>query len=137
MRNLLECAVAELDCEMVTPADIDRLQENIRLQNFYLDNLSTEKLQSLDDQFHRTLFDIARKPQVYALMQNISIHFDRVRRMSLESVKDLRIVQDHENITTAIARRDAEKARELMEMHLSRYKTDAAAIRTKYPQYFR
>lgn len=137
MRNLLECAVAELDCEMATPADIDRLQENIRLQNFYLDNLSTEKLQSLDDQFHRTLFDIARKPQVYALMQNISIHFDRVRRMSLESVKDLRIVQDHENITTAIARRDAEKARELMEMHLSRYKTDAAAIRTKYPQYFR
>ena len=137
MRNLLECAVAELDCEMATPADVDRLQENIRLQNFYLDNLSTEKLQGLDDQFHRTLFDIARKPQVYALMQNISIHFDRVRRMSLESVKDLRIVQDHENITMAIARRDAAKARELMEMHLSRYKTDAAAIREKYPQYFK
>lgn len=137
MRNLLECAVVELDCEMAAPSDIDRLQENVRLQNFYLDNFSPEKLQNLDDQFHSILFDIARKPQVYSLMQNISIHFDRVRSMSLTSVKDLRIVQDHENITTAISRRDAAKARELMEMHLSRYKTDAAAIREKYPQYFK
>lgn len=137
MRNLLECAIAELDCEMATPSDIDRLQENVRLQNFYLDNFSPEKLQVLDDQFHSILFDIARKPQVYSLMQNISIHFDRVRSMSLTSVKDLRIVQDHEDITTAISRREAARARELMEMHLSRYKTDAAAIREKYPQYFK
>lgn len=137
MRNLLECAVAELDCEMATPSDIDRLQENVRLQNFYLDNFSPEKLQVLDDQFHSILFDIARKPQVYSLMQNISIHFDRVRSMSLTSVKDLRIVQDHEDITTAISRRESARARELMEMHLSRYKTDAAAIREKYPQYFK
>lgn len=137
MRNLLECAVVELDCEMASPEDVDRLQENVRLQNFYLDNFSPEKLQALDDQFHSTLFEIARKSQVYGLMQNISIHFDRVRSMSLTSVKDLRIVQDHENITTAIARRDADKARALMEMHLSRYKTDAAAIREKYPHYFK
>lgn len=137
MRNLLECAIAELDCEMATPSDIDRLQENVRLQNFYLDNFSPEKLQVLDDQFHGILFDIARKPQVYSLMQNISIHFDRVRSMSLTSVKDLRIVQDHEDITTAISRRESARARELMEMHLSRYKTDAAAIREKYPQYFK
>lgn len=137
MRNLLECAVVELDCEMAASEDIDRLQENVRLQNFYLDNFSPEKLQALDDQFHSTLFEIARKSQVYGLMQNISIHFDRVRSMSLTSVKDLRIVQDHENITTAISRRDAAKARSLMEMHLSRYKTDAAAIREKYPHYFK
>lgn len=137
MRNILECAVVELNCEMANPSDIDRLQENVRLQNFYLDNFAPEKLQALDDQFHGILFDIARKPRVYSLVQNFSIHFDRVRSMSLTSVKNLLIVQDHENITTAISRRDAAKARELMEMHLSRYKTDAAPIREKYPQYFK
>lgn len=137
MRNILECAVVELNCEMANPSDIDRLQENVRLQNFYLDNFAPEKLQALDDQFHGILFDIARKPRVYSLVQNFSIHFDRVRRMSLTSVKNLLIVQDHENITTAISRRDAAKARELMEMHLSRYKTDAAPMREKYPQYFK
>ena len=69
-------------------------------------------------------------------MSNISIHFDRVRSMALSSVKNLKIVQDHENIVSAIARRDAAQARDLMEQHLSRYKIDAAAIREKYPQYF-
>lgn len=55
----------------------------------------------------------------------------------LSSVKDLKIVQDHENIVAAISHKDASGARELMETHLSRYKTDAAAIRDKYPQYFK
>ena len=31
MRNLLECAVAELDCEMATPQDIRRLEDNLQL----------------------------------------------------------------------------------------------------------
>ena len=137
MRNLLECAVVKLDCEMATPADIDRLHENVQLQNFYLDNFSRDKLHMLDNQFHRILFEIARKSQVYALMQNISIHFDRVRTMSLTAVKNLKIVQDHENLTTAIWQRDAARAGELMELHLSRYKVDAKAIREQYPSYFK
>ena len=136
MRHLLECTVVQLDCEMASPEDIKRLQENVQLQNFYLDNFYTEQLLPLDNAFHGILFDIARKSQIFSLMSNISIHFDRVRSMALSSVKNLKIVQDHENIVSAIARRDAAQARDLMEQHLSRYKIDAAAIREKYPQYF-
>ena len=136
MRHLLECAVVQLDCEMASPEDTKRLQENVQLQNFYLDNFYTEQLLPLDNAFHGILFDIARKSQIFSLMSNISIHFDRVRSMALSSVKNLKIVQDHENIVSAIARRDAAQARDLMEQHLSRYKIDAAAIREKYPQYF-
>lgn len=136
MRHLLECAVVQLDCEMASSEDIKRLQENVQLQNFYLDNFYTEQLLPLDNAFHGILFDIARKSQIFSLMSNISIHFDRVRSMALSSVKNLKIVQDHENIVSAIARRDAAQARDLMEQHLSRYKIDAAAIREKYPQYF-
>lgn len=137
MRHLLECAVVQLDCEMATQEGIARLQENVRLQNFYLDNFFPEQLMSLDNAFHSILFSIARKSQVFALMNNISIHFDRVRSMALASVKNLKIVQDHENIVDAIIRRDAEGARDLMEAHLNRYKIDTAAIREKYPQYFK
>lgn len=137
MRNLFECAMVELVCEMATPADIDQLQSNVRLQNFYLESLSPGNLWELDYQFHGMLFSIAKKPHLFELMQNISIHFDRVRKMSLSSVKDLKIVQDHENITIAITRRDAETARALMEKHLSRYKIDAVMIQQQYPQYFK
>lgn len=136
MRNHLECAVAELACGMASAEDVERLSENVKLQNFYLESGSAEQLMQLDDQFHQTLFEIAQKPLVYAMVRNFSIHFDRVRRMALDSVKDLKIVQDHAGITLAIRENRPGEARELMEKHLSRYKLDAAAVWGKYPQYF-
>ena len=137
MRKVLECAVVELACEMSTPDDIRRLQENVRLQNFYLEDYSPDMLMDLDNQFHALLFEIAHKEQVYALMENISIHFDRVRSMALSAVKNLKIVQDHENLVEAIAQNNPEDARAQAEMHLSRYKIDAKAIWEKYPGYFK
>ena len=136
MRNLLECAVVELACEMATEEDLERLRENVRLQNFYLDNYYPDKLMELDNQFHQILFEIARKSQIYMLMRNIAIHFDRVRNMALSSVKNLLIVQDHENLILAIEKRDKVLAKATMEEHLNRYKIDAQAIREAYPQYF-
>lgn len=135
MRNVLECAVVELVCEMATSEDILRLEENVRLQKFYLENYSPELL-NLDNQFHETLFKIARKHQVHAQIQNISVHFDRVRSLSLLTVKSLKIVQDHEDLVSVIADHDAKAARRLMETHLNRYKIDAKEIKEKYPQYF-
>ena len=137
MRNLLECAVAELDCDMASPADLERLDESIRLQEFYLDSYYPAQLMALDNQFHGLLFDIAKKSQVFALIQNISVHFDRVRGMALSSVKNNRIVEDHRDLVDAIRRGDKTAARELMERHLNRYDIDAAAIRDSYPQYFK
>ena len=137
MRDLLECAVVELDCRMAAPADLERLEENIRIQRLYLDDFYSSQLVTLDNQFHGMLFDIAKKSQVFALIQNISVHFDRVRTMALSSVKNGKIVQDHIDIVDAIRRRDPEAARALMETHLNRYDIDAAALRAAYPQYFK
>lgn len=137
MRNLLECAVVELVCDMAGPIDIERLNANIRLQSFYLDGYYTNELMALDNQFHGMLFDIAKKSRVFQLIQNIAIHFDRVRGMALSSVKDLKVVQDHQDLVEFIRRKDAKGARELMEVHLNRYRIDTAEIRKVYPQYFK
>lgn len=137
IRKVLECAVVALDCEMITPDGLRKLQENVRLQNFYLENYDPEGLMAQDDQFHASLFEIAQKTQAYALMENISIHFDRVRSMALAAVKDLKIVQDHEKIVDAIARKDAQEAQACMEAHLSRYKIDQQDLRKQYPEYFK
>lgn len=137
MRNLMECAVVELVCDMAAPADLERLEANVKLQNFYLDNCYNDQLMALDNQFHGILFEIARKNQIFAMMQNITIHFDRVRSMALSAVKSTKIVHDHADILQAIRDRDPKAAKELMEAHLSRYKIDAAPIREAYPQYFK
>ena len=139
IRRVLECAVVELDCEMADEEGLRRLRENVRLQRFYYeqDSFYTDTLMELDNQFHTILFDIAHKPQAYALMDNIAIHFDRVRSMALSTVKDIKIVEDHEQLLDDIAHADKRAAGGTMELHLSRYKFDAAALREKYPDYFK
>lgn len=137
MRNVLECAVVELDCELAGPEGLRRLEENVKLQRFYFENQNSQMLMELDDQFHAILFSIAQKTQIYEMTRNMLVHFDRVRRMALDSVKDIKIVEDHAQILEAIRNRDEEQAKQLMQIHLSRYKYDAKAILKEYPEYFK
>lgn len=137
MREVLECAVVGQICGKLSDAELSELEENVLLQKFYLDNHLTDKLQMLDDQFHQSLFRIAGKSRIYVLMDSISIHFDRARRMSFAVVKDLKIVSDHAEILEAMKKGEKEQAMELMKTHLSRYKTDEAAMRQEYPAYFK
>lgn len=133
MRRVLECAVIELDCMLADEKAIRMLQENVRLQQFYLENYYAETLTDLDHQFHRLLFEIAQKPQVYALMDTISIHFDRVRSMALTTVKNTKIVQDHQDLMEAVAQKNVTRARALMEAHLDRYQIDVERSRRNIP----
>lgn len=137
MRNVLECAVVELDCDIKVPEILEELEANVQLQEFYLKNRSSEKLLELDNQFHRLLFLMAGKLQIHALMGSITIHFDRVRSMSLATVKELKTVSDHRAILDAVRAGDKQSARALMEKHLSRYKIDQEELREKYPGYFK
>lgn len=137
IRNVLECAVVELVCEMADGKDLEMLKEHIKLQEFYMENNYFTSFLPVDNQFHRNLFDIAKKRQAYELMNNVSIHFDRVRNMALTVVADRKIVEDHKAIVDDIGRHDAPMARKHMEEHLSRYKIDEKAIRKKYPGYFK
>ena len=137
MRYQLECAVAELVCAMAGPVDIERLNANIRLQSFYLDGTYPNELMALDNQFHGMLFEIAKKSRVFHLIQNLSIHFDRVRGLALSAEKDLKVVQDHQELVELIRQREGAAARKLMEVHLNRYRIDTAEIRGMYPQYFK
>lgn len=136
MRNVLECAVVELDCELAGPEGLHRLEENVKLQRFYFENQNSQMLMELDDQFHAILFSIAQKTQIYEMTRNMLVHFDRVRRMALDSIRDIKIVEDHAQILEAIRNRDEEQAKQLMQIHLSRYKYDAKAILKEYPEYF-
>lgn len=137
MRNVLECAVVELACEMATPYQIAELETNVKLQEFTLENFSAEKLMELDNEFHRMLFQIANKNQSYLLLESMTVHFDRVRNMALSVVKDIKIVEDHRAIVRAIQEKDPLTAKKVMYLHLHRYKVDKTVICEKYPQYMK
>ena len=138
LRRTLETAVVGLACAQASPAQLEALRENVSQQEACLSAGRKENLLALDDAFHRELFLIAGKEQTYRLMTGLTTHFDRVRGMSIQSVDDLEIVDDHRAICEAVARGDEEAARRVMETHLSRYRVDREALMKRYPaSYFK
>lgn len=137
VREVLETAVVELACRVVTPEGLKNLEQNVKLQEFYRRDKDIEKLLELDNEFHREMFRIAGRLQAYDLMKSITVHFDRVRNMSLNAVKDFKLVDDHRAVLEAVKNHDGPRARREMEKHLERYKVDEEAIRRMYPEYFK
>jgi DNA-binding GntR family transcriptional regulator len=138
LRLVLEREVVRHLSQMEPAPDLSYLEENLRLQAFYVEHPNPEKLLELDNLFHALLFQLANKVQIYGwMMEGLTVHFDRVRSMSLNTIKDIKIVSDHQAIANAIASKNPDEAGSLMEKHLSRYKIDEMAIREKYPSYFK
>lgn len=138
-RAVLEVAILDQVCERATAADIAQLRQNIRLQMMSQEPGMEESfdMMELDDAFHEMLFRIARKENTFVMLGSMTIHFDRVRSLALNVVKDSKIIADHQEICEAIAARDTERAKAVMTEHLTRVKVDEEAIRKAYPQYIR
>lgn len=137
LRKVLDTAVIEVACDMATEEQLADLEENVSLQEFYLQNLSTEKIYQLDNDFHKLIYVIAKKENIYQMRSNIMISFDRVRSLSVKAVKDTKIVSDHRAMLDAIRNKDKETAKQLVDKHLGRYQIDEVEIRAMYPQYFK
>ncbi|MDO5300456.1 MAG: GntR family transcriptional regulator [Clostridia bacterium] len=138
-RQVLEVAILEQVCERATPADISQLRQNVRLQMLTQepDMGGSLNLMELDDAFHQILFRIAHKENTFRMLSGMTIHFDRVRALSLTVVKDHKIIADHQAICESIAARDVERAKEIMVKHLSRVHVDEETIRRVCPQYIK
>ena len=136
LRLVLEKAIIELACEQAATLDFSVAEANLKLQQFYVENQLPEKLLELDDDFHRELYRLTNRMQTYHLLESMRLHFDRVRSLSLATVKEIKIVNDHEAILRAVRSGDKVEAAAQVTKHLSRYRVDEQAIREKYAVYF-
>ena len=82
------------------------------------------------------IYVAAKKETIHNMRQMIMIHFDRVRTLSMLTVKDKKIVNDHRVMLDAITTNDKEKAKEIVEKHLNRYRLDQEELIKAFPQYF-
>lgn len=136
VRLVLEKAVIDIVCDKPDNRFLEKLEINIRNQKYYLDKENKMNLMQLDNEFHKILFEMANKLQTHELVESISGHFDRLRNLSINTIKDIKTVGDHEKIFEAIKSCDSVKAKELMEIHLSRHKFEETILREKYSDYF-
>ena len=137
LRVLLEKQIAGMCCEMATEEDIKWLQEKVGLQEFYMENSHPEMMMQLDDEMHRKLFMICHRELTYGMCQKLAIHYDRIRSLSVNTVKDHTVIEDHKKIIRFIAAHEKENAMAQMEKHLSRWQLNEGKFRQKFPDYFK
>ena len=107
---------------------------NKRPWEFYLVK-DPMKLLTLDNEFHEIIYRICNKMQCHYMVSLMSMHFDRVRSLSLHSVKDLKIVSDHRAIFEAIKKKDPAAARAAFQKHMARFELDWNIISREYKKY--
>lgn len=137
MRSTLEDAVIGEVCMRRTEQDLFRLEENLTLQDLAFRSNALDQVMIKDNEFHRYFFEISRKPEIYQLMQTLQIHFDRVRNLTLHTIIDRKILEEHKEIFRCIREQDVENARIRLRAHLERVQVDSSVVRKAYPQYFK
>ena len=137
LRFTLENAVIGQVCRERTDTDLLRFGQNLELQRLFFRSGDLDGVMEKDNEFHRFFFEITRKMEIYQLMQKLQVHFDRVRSLSLTTIADAAIIDEHAAIFESIRTRDAEKAHVQLRAHLDRYRIDADIIRSAWPQYFK
>lgn len=137
LRRVMDTAVIEEVCETADEEGIRLLEENVELQEFYLSKGTTDKLFDLDNKFHRDIYVVAKKDIIYDIHSTLMIHFDRVRNLSVVTVRNNGIVGEHRAMLEAIKAKDKKTASELVAKHLDHYQVDEIEIRSRRPEFFK
>lgn len=137
MRLTIESAITQEACNLATEKDIEALEENVILQNFYKTSGNFDKMMDLDNRFHEKMYQITDKMQCLYMVRLMNIHFDRLRELTLETGTMDRIIEDHKAILQAIKSKNPEQAKEVLQSHLNHLYIDEKAIRKSHPDYFK
>ena len=136
MRSTIEIAVAELACEKASEQDLMNMEENLNLQNFFLEKQNIEKLFALDDSFHKNLYKITNKLQCYQMIKTMNIHLDRIRELHLQSTNPSSVVDEHKQIFSALKNKDKNRVKNLLNEHLTKLYSQENEIKKKFSNYF-
>ena len=90
-----------------------------------------------DEAFHAAIADVAGYPGIWTLIQQVKVHVDRFRQLTLPQQGRMgQVIAEHEAILAAIEAHDPAAAGTAMEKHLERLLGDISATQTVNPEYF-
>lgn len=136
MRLVLENAILKLACENISDEWLQALKQNLAASKKCAEESDYSRFLELDNHFHRLLFESVNKSWTYEIIHSQMVHFDRLRMLAVKSIKNIKTIEDHEDLIYAIERRDYELAEMLMTRHLTRHQMEKSELLKLYPDYF-
>ena len=116
VREAVEADVARLAAARASNAEIAELRAQIERQAEVSDHAAA--FMRLDEDFHRTLAEIAGRAGAWAHLQPIKMQMDRVRYLTAAEFPVGRLVAEHGSIVDAVAGHDPDAADDAVRRHL-------------------
>lgn len=138
LREQAEAGIIRLACESFSDSYIEKLEKNLKYQKFARDNDDENELFILDKAFHHLIAEGAGKSRVWEVIQKMDTHSNRLRKLSLAmKLNWTKLVDQHEEMLSAIKTNDPDLAEQLMRAHLALLIYDQKALKESYPGYFK
>ncbi len=130
----------EVECfheaiEKISESDILGLNRLHEQQNAAIKKGKRFAFHELDDEFHRTISEIAGHPNAWQLIKRQKVHLDRVRYMSIEFGRHSAI-DEHRRILDCLVKRDKSNGETQLRLHLSEVLQTLEHARATHPDYF-
>lgn len=139
IRRALEATTARLAAERAATSQILVLRSILERQREANAARKNDAFHRADEMFHATIAEVAGYPGIWTLIQQVKVHVDRYRLLTLPQEGHIALViAEHEAILTAIEARDPAGARVAMEFHLDlgRLLSHISAIQSIHPEFF-
>src|SRR5256885_4530115 len=119
IRKALEETTARLAAERATSSQILALRAVLERQREASAAKDSSAFHQADEMFHAAVADVAGYPGIWKFIQQVKVHVDRYRRLTLpQRGRIAKVIVEHEAVLTAIEAHDPERARPAMEIHL-------------------
>ena len=137
VRKALEATTARLAAGLATTSQILSLQAILQRQREADAADDRDAFHQADEHFHATIADVAGYPGIWTLIQQVKVHVDRFRQLTLpQKGRMTQVIAEHEVVLAAIEAHDPAAAGIAMEKHLERLLGDISATQTVNPEYF-
>jgi DNA-binding GntR family transcriptional regulator len=138
LRRSIESEIARVLAVEADPVLGEHLRTLVDEQRWLTGRRDFDRFASIDLEFHKTIYDAARVPELWAIVRRQSGHIDLLRRLHLPVAgKASQVVDEHAAIVDAIAAKRPAEAQDRVRDHLSKSIAFGTAIRDRHPAYFR
>jgi DNA-binding GntR family transcriptional regulator len=137
VRKALEETTARLAAERATSSQILGLHSILERQREADAAGDRDAFHHADEMFHATIAEVAGYPGIWTLIQQVKVHVDRYRRLTLpQQGRIARTIGEHEAILGAIEAHEPVAAGIAMQAHLERLLGDISATQDINPEFF-
>ncbi|MBP2297219.1 GntR family transcriptional regulator [Azospirillum rugosum] len=137
IRTALEGTAVRHAAQRATRSQIAVLRANLMLQQEMDAAGDFDGFHEADEQFHSLIAEIAGYPGLWGLAQQVKVHVDRYRRLTLPAPGRIaQVIAQHTAVADAIAERDPALAEQRMAAHLDELLSAIPNTQGANPFYF-